>query len=182
MFHGPAKLTAGRRGSLAATRARVQNAPMTEQIPTLSLRDADTDRFVRDLGQAYAEHGFVIIADHGIPQPLIDRFLGLFKTFFAWPETDKRRYHVAGGGGARELDAGRCVGREGHDDGGIARRGRRDLLGAELADMVDERTADAELTEGIGEIGDDRENPSHADQEDCVGAREPVDRRLKVPG
>ena len=74
---------------------------MTEQIPTLSLRDADTDRFVRDLGQAYAEHGFVIIADHGIPQPLIDRFLGLFKTFFAWPETDKRRYHVAGGGGAR---------------------------------------------------------------------------------
>ena len=74
---------------------------MTERIPTLSLRAADSDRFVHDLGQAYADHGFVIIADHGIPQPLIDRFLGIFKAFFAWPEADKRRYHVPGGGGAR---------------------------------------------------------------------------------
>ena len=74
---------------------------MTERIPTLSLPAADSDEFVRELGQAYADHGFVIIADHGIPQPLIDRLLGIFKAFFAWPEADKRRYHVPGGGGAR---------------------------------------------------------------------------------
>ena len=79
----------------------VQNADMTEQIPTLSLRDVDDERFVRDLGAAYENYGFVIIPDHGIPQPLIDRFLGLYKTFFAWPEADKRRYHIKGGGGAR---------------------------------------------------------------------------------
>jgi isopenicillin N synthase-like dioxygenase len=36
-----------------------------------------------------------------MPQALIDRFLGLYKTFFAWPEDAKRRYHVPGGGGAR---------------------------------------------------------------------------------
>ncbi|MFN5010383.1 MAG: isopenicillin N synthase family dioxygenase, partial [Gammaproteobacteria bacterium] len=35
------------------------------------------------------------------PQALIDRFLGMFKTFFARPESEKKRYHLAGGGGAR---------------------------------------------------------------------------------
>jgi isopenicillin N synthase-like dioxygenase len=74
---------------------------MTDRIPTLSLRDADSPAFVAALGEAYTRYGFVIIADHGIPQGLIDRFLGLFKTFFAWPEADKRRYQIAGGGGAR---------------------------------------------------------------------------------
>jgi len=74
---------------------------MTDRIPTLSLRDADSPAFVAALGEAYTRYGFVIIADHGIPQPLIERFLGLYKTFFAWPEAEKRRYHIAGGGGAR---------------------------------------------------------------------------------
>ncbi|MFM7625390.1 MAG: isopenicillin N synthase family dioxygenase [Gammaproteobacteria bacterium] len=74
---------------------------MTDRIPTLSLRDADSPAFVAALGEAYTRYGFVIIADHGIPQALSDRFLGLYKTFFAWPEAEKRRYHIAGGGGAR---------------------------------------------------------------------------------
>ena len=74
---------------------------MTDVIPTLSLREADSTAFVRDLGAAYEQHGFVILTDHGMPQELIDRFLGLYKTFFAWPEDAKRRYHVPGGGGAR---------------------------------------------------------------------------------
>lgn len=79
----------------------MQNAPMSDVIPTLSLREADSPAFVRDLGAAYEHHGFVILTDHGMPQALIDRFLGLYKTFFAWPEEAKRRYHVRGGGGAR---------------------------------------------------------------------------------
>jgi isopenicillin N synthase-like dioxygenase len=74
---------------------------MSNAIPTLSLRDVESAGFVRELGAAYANHGFVIITDHGIPQPLIDRFLGMYKTFFAWPDADKRRYHIAGSGGAR---------------------------------------------------------------------------------
>jgi isopenicillin N synthase-like dioxygenase len=74
---------------------------MSNVIPTLSLRDVESAGFVRELGAAYANHGFVIITDHGIPQPLIDRFLGMYKTFFAWPDADKRRYHIAGSGGAR---------------------------------------------------------------------------------
>jgi isopenicillin N synthase-like dioxygenase len=74
---------------------------MSPVIPTLSLRDVEDSAFVRDLGAAYENHGFVIITDHGIPQPLIDRFLGMYQTFFARPEAQKRRYHVEGGGGAR---------------------------------------------------------------------------------
>ena len=79
----------------------MQNARMSDVIPTLSLRESDSPAFVRDLGAAYEQHGFVILTDHGMPQELIDRFLGLYKTFFAWPEDAKRRYHVPGGGGAR---------------------------------------------------------------------------------
>lgn len=74
---------------------------MSDVIPTLSLREADSPPFVRDLGAAYERHGFVILTDHGMPQTLIDRFLGLYQAFFAWPEEAKRRYHVPGGGGAR---------------------------------------------------------------------------------
>jgi len=79
----------------------VQNARMSDVIPTLSLHEADSPAFVRDLGTAYEHHGFVILTDHGMPQSLIDRFLELYKTFFAWPEQTKRRYHIPGGGGAR---------------------------------------------------------------------------------
>lgn len=74
---------------------------MSEHIPTLSLREVDREEFAAALGAAYEQHGFVIITDHGIDQDLIDRFLGAYKTFFAWPEADKKRYHIAGGGGAR---------------------------------------------------------------------------------
>lgn len=74
---------------------------MTAQIPTLSLAEVDSAHFVEQLGAAYEQHGFVIIENHGIPQDLIERFLEQFKRFFAWSEADKRRYHLAGGGGAR---------------------------------------------------------------------------------
>ena len=79
----------------------MQNARMSDVIPTLSLHEADSPVFVRDLGTAYEHHGFVILTDHGMPQSLIDRFLEFYKTFFAWPEQTKRRYHIPGGGGAR---------------------------------------------------------------------------------
>ncbi|MFZ9709396.1 MAG: isopenicillin N synthase family dioxygenase [Steroidobacteraceae bacterium] len=74
---------------------------MSEHIPTLSLRDVDSETFVHQLGDAYSRCGFVIITDHGISQTLIDSFLTTYQKFFAWPDAQKRRYHVAGGGGAR---------------------------------------------------------------------------------
>ncbi len=73
------------------------------QIPTLDIRrfDTDHDAFVAELGAAYREWGFAGIRGHGIPQSLIDRADDVFQRFFALPEDTKRKYHVAGGGGAR---------------------------------------------------------------------------------
>ena len=59
------------------------------------------NEMIAKIREVYERYGFVVITDHGIPQPLIDRFLALYRGFFALPEADKRRYHVPGGGGAR---------------------------------------------------------------------------------
>jgi isopenicillin N synthase-like dioxygenase len=72
-------------------------------VPTLDISRFDTDRdaFVADLGRAYREYGFCGISGHGIPASLIDGAYAAFERFFDLPEAVKRRYHVAGGGGAR---------------------------------------------------------------------------------
>ncbi len=72
-------------------------------IPTLDLRDYDLQRadFVRALGRAYREFGFCCIVGHGIAPALIEAAYAAFRTFFALPDALKRRYHVAGAGGAR---------------------------------------------------------------------------------
>ncbi len=81
---------------------------MTPTIPTLDIRrfnapvdSGDRDAFVAELGAAYREWGFAGIRGHGIAQPLIDDAYQVFSRFFALPEDRKRKYHVAGGGGAR---------------------------------------------------------------------------------
>ena len=76
---------------------------MTAYIPTLDIGrfDSDREQFVAELGAAYREWGFCGIRGHGIPQSLIDRSYEACKAFFALPEETKRKYHIAGGGGAR---------------------------------------------------------------------------------
>jgi len=74
---------------------------VSRAIPTLPLPQCESAEFVRDLGAAFRDHGFVIIAEHGIPQPLIERSLAMFREFFALPTAVKQRFHIPGGGGAR---------------------------------------------------------------------------------
>jgi isopenicillin N synthase-like dioxygenase len=76
---------------------------MTDDIASVSLADAqrDPDAFAEKLGRSFEEFGFAVIADHGIPDDLIARAEEKSKAFFALPEETKRKYHVAGGGGAR---------------------------------------------------------------------------------
>jgi isopenicillin N synthase-like dioxygenase len=81
---------------------------MSSRIPTLDIRrfsesasQADRDAFVAELGAAYREWGFAGIRGHGIAQSLIDDAYAVFAQLFALPESTKRKYHVAGGGGAR---------------------------------------------------------------------------------
>jgi len=75
----------------------------TDNIASVSLNDADRDpdAFAQRLGHSFEEYGFAVIADHGIPQDLIDRAEDKAKAFFALPEETKRKYAVAGMGGAR---------------------------------------------------------------------------------
>lgn len=54
-----------------------------------------------ELGRSFAEFGFGVVRDHGIPQELIDRAEALSKEFFALPDETKRQYQLPGGGGAR---------------------------------------------------------------------------------
>ncbi|MGB7408153.1 MAG: 2-oxoglutarate and iron-dependent oxygenase domain-containing protein [Pontixanthobacter sp.] len=54
-----------------------------------------------ELGRSFAEYGFAIIRDHGIPADLIARAEALSKEFFALPADTKRSYILPKGGGAR---------------------------------------------------------------------------------
>ena len=74
-----------------------------DSIASVSLDDADRDPqvFAQELGRSFEDYGFAIIADHGIPDELIDRAEDKARAFFALPDAVKRRYHLAGTGGAR---------------------------------------------------------------------------------
>ena len=74
-----------------------------DTVASVSLNDADRepDSFAEKLGRSFEEYGFAIIADHGIPDELIHDAEEKAKAFFALPEEVKRKYHIAGGGGAR---------------------------------------------------------------------------------
>ena len=73
------------------------------QVPTLSLADQarDPQGFAADLGGSFRRFGFAVVADHGVPQNLIDRAWQQTEALFALPTQEKRRYFVEGGGGAR---------------------------------------------------------------------------------
>ena len=57
--------------------------------------------FSEELGQSFAEYGFAIVRDHGIPADLIARAEEKSRAFFALPQDVKLKYHLKGQGGAR---------------------------------------------------------------------------------
>ena len=63
-----------------------------DQITPLSLSHADTDPdgFAAALGGSFERFGFAVVADHGVPQPLIDRAWAQTAAFFALPDEEKR--------------------------------------------------------------------------------------------
>src|SRR6185503_18635614 len=80
---------------------RHNSPPMSDAVPTLDARSAESEQFARDLSAAYEEYGFVIIQNHGIDKRVIDQCLECFRKFFALPVEKKMAYRLAGGGGAR---------------------------------------------------------------------------------
>ncbi len=74
-----------------------------DEIASVSLKDADRspDSFACELGRSFEDYGFAVIADHGIPDALIERAEEKAKAFFALPDDVKRKYKIEGSGGAR---------------------------------------------------------------------------------
>ncbi len=76
-------------------------------IPTVDLSQyvlgthEEKEQFVRDLGKAFHEVGFVAVINHGVPKDLIDDFYAASKAFFALPVDAKRQYEIAGMAGQR---------------------------------------------------------------------------------
>jgi isopenicillin N synthase-like dioxygenase len=80
------------------------DTPLAE-VPLVSMKDqaSDPDGFAQALGRSFERFGFAMVADHGVPQDVVDRAWAMTKAFFALPEEEKRRYFIEGGGGARGL-------------------------------------------------------------------------------
>ena len=71
-----------------------------ETLPVISL-DGEPAALSRDLGESFESYGFAMVCDHGIDPDLIARAWTLTAQFFALPEAEKRKYHLAGQAGAR---------------------------------------------------------------------------------
>ena len=73
------------------------------EVPLVSMKAqaTDPDGFARDIGRSFERFGFAMVADHGVPQEVVDRAWEMTKAFFALPDAEKRGYFVEGGGGAR---------------------------------------------------------------------------------
>lgn len=78
-------------------------ATVLDEVPLVSMAEQanDPDGFAQKFGQSFRRFGFAMVADHGVPQELIDRAWAMTKAFFELPEAEKRAYFVEGGGGAR---------------------------------------------------------------------------------
>lgn len=80
---------------------------MKKGIPSVDLSKfthgtaAEKKAFVRELGTAFHEVGFVAVTGHGIPKELVDGFYAASKQFFALKEAKKRKYEIAGLAGQR---------------------------------------------------------------------------------
>lgn len=79
----------------------------TRAIPVVDLSKfvngtpEERDEFVKKLGKAFHEIGFVGVVNHGIPKDLIDGFYRESKSFFSLPVDLKRKYEVPGLAGQR---------------------------------------------------------------------------------
>ncbi len=70
------------------------------QIASVSLAQP-LEEIADELGRSFADYGFAVVRDHGIPLDLIARAEAASKEFFALPERVKREYKIDGAGGAR---------------------------------------------------------------------------------
>lgn len=63
--------------------------------------DEEREEFVKELGKAFHEVGFVGVINHGIPKEKIDAFYEESRKFFSLPVEIKSKYEIAGLAGQR---------------------------------------------------------------------------------
>lgn len=77
------------------------------EIPSLDLNDftgGDPEKragFVRDLGEAYENIGFVAVKNHYLSNELTEKLYATIKQFFSLPEEIKQKYEIEGLAGQR---------------------------------------------------------------------------------
>jgi isopenicillin N synthase-like dioxygenase len=69
-------------------------------IATVSL-DSPLESIAQELGRSFAEFGFAVVRDHGVPADVIARADAAARDLFALPDEVKRQYRLEGMGGAR---------------------------------------------------------------------------------
>ena len=80
---------------------------MSRAIPLVDLRKftegsaEDRQSFVKELGHAFQEFGFVGVINHGIPKDLVTRYYSESKAFFSLPTEIKSKYEIKGLAGQR---------------------------------------------------------------------------------
>jgi len=78
-----------------------------QNIPSVDLRDfisGDPDRkakFVREIGKAFEDIGFVALKGHFLDDQLVDELYNEIKSFFSLPSEVKQKYEIPGIGGQR---------------------------------------------------------------------------------
>jgi len=75
--------------------------PLVDLSKFVKGSDAERAAFVKSLGEAFHEIGFVGVINHGIPKSLIEEFYTTSKEFFKLPVDVKRSYEIKGLAGQR---------------------------------------------------------------------------------
>ena len=75
--------------------------PVVDLSKFLQGTSAQRNEFVKELGDAFHNIGFVGVTKHGISQDLINDFYMSSKAFFALPKSDKYKYEIEGLSGQR---------------------------------------------------------------------------------
>jgi isopenicillin N synthase-like dioxygenase len=79
----------------------MRNIPVVDVSSYINGNEEDKAAFIKKLGDAFHEVGFVGIINHGISERLVDDFYSYARNFFALPNEIKYKYEIPGLAGQR---------------------------------------------------------------------------------
>ncbi len=77
------------------------NIPTVDLNEYLQGNEEQRKAFAKKLGDTFSGIGFAIVANHGVPQEIIDGAYKAFERFYALPDEVKKKYEIAGLAGQR---------------------------------------------------------------------------------